>query len=222
MIVSFLRIIDRLIDLKSTREGRNKELFHEVYEPIYRDMLTIHTDYNQILERAQEILPSRDKEYMLKFASISFHDVAGNIYNPLERLLPPPRTTCMSGYAQRLLETAEMLKRERVAFEPVRISVLSLSIELKEIGIKGRALDFVNAVILYFPEGCYEDEIFRRYHSVTTGIYRAIITELDNINENVPSSSIFDLIDGSLFFNRSGWNNVAQTFAKLKLESLSV
>ncbi len=52
-IESVVKVLDRLTDLLKYRQGRRKEFFNSVIEPLFNDLLTMHTDYIKMFDECR-------------------------------------------------------------------------------------------------------------------------------------------------------------------------
>ena len=60
MLSDLLAIVDRLIQLKEYRNKRLSKGFEKVIDPVFKDLLRIHTDYIRTFEKVYELLPDAD------------------------------------------------------------------------------------------------------------------------------------------------------------------
>jgi hypothetical protein len=88
MIDALVSIADRLIQLKTYRDTRLKELHASLLEPLFDDLLLIHNDYMQLFDRTEQMLPSLDAAVPRLFKLSSRHELYFEDATAAKRLLP--------------------------------------------------------------------------------------------------------------------------------------
>jgi hypothetical protein len=208
MIDAFSKVIDRLIQLVEYRDKRLRRVFDEVLTPIFKDLESIHNDYDSIFKETRALLPNKEIGLSL------FNETART--DPLIILLPQSEEAKTVRDGKQYTDALEHLRNKREVFEPLRIKLRAMLPELKKIEINEEADDFIAAVINYFPSGINEAERKWSNPSVSYGLVRYMEHKLGS-----PSRELHQLIEHILYFNRQNWEEVCRSYMRLKVKAVS-
>ncbi|MER7344998.1 hypothetical protein ABT390_06270 [Streptomyces aurantiacus] len=117
-------------------------------------------------------------------------------------------------FAARVRAVAELLRRLRVVYEPVRVRVHATAEALRGTAVPGPERAFVDTVLAYFPTG--ELRVDEEHHpwrtsgtAVLDHLYRALDGEL--------GQELGALVAATLALHRQRWLEVCRSYAALRL-----
>lgn len=221
MIEIVLEIIDRLLSVQKRKSERLQTLFKELVEPIFNDLMNVHTEDLQMLEQArQELLTSVSNQS-------NFGNTIRELANRLrERQLKfePVRTKLRAIAEETFAQSAV----------PVRTSGgwLSYKYVLHESertwhGMPKEFIEFARAVSYYLPDGTIHSRWLRAEEfvnrlsqlanslpNVTIAIFRDLPKELSHEWNVIQVEECLDMTIGE---QRTRWSLVCEAFARAKL-----
>ncbi len=190
MIELLLKLIDRLIDLKKYRAERMDKTLHEILDPIFNDLMSVHSNYLRMFEEVQEKLAAipdlttedgkkklREIAESLRRQRLEFEPVreklaaltrelGGGLYGPALRIDPP------------------------------------------------EAQEFVASVVQYFPSGNITTRMSRSSVLVTAlrGAAEITAAQVEHYGQGLP-----ELVTSTVNDCREKWSSVCDSYAKLKI-----
>jgi hypothetical protein len=202
IIEPLLAIIDRLISLTKYHETRLKDLYRNLFEPTFSELLVIHSDYMKMFEHLADTLESR--RLILVDGTPSYGEF-----------------TFGGEGVKRLREAASYLSAKRLEFEPVRVKLRSFVLELREHNPVALADRFVDALVRYFPDGELLGDSTRArmcemaLETTLSLVDRGTSLSADDFNGGIAPVAyhILATIQGQ----RVRWSVVCEEFARLKL-----
>lgn len=188
-----LKLIDRLIQLKSYQAEQLQKTFDDILSPTFEDLLEVHRDYVAIFEDVRGALPAHS-EMDTPAGRQKLKEIAESLR--LRRLEFEPVRTQLSAMI-RSIQGSRYGARHKL--------------------FSGEAQEFIDAVIEYFPEGYLNGT---RNASRATALYAAIRSSADSITTaqiQRDGATLPELIDDTINDCRQRWSVVCERFAALRL-----
>jgi hypothetical protein len=158
MLEAFLSIIDRLIRLKEYRNKRLQNVYQNLLDPVFNDLLTVHRDYIQMFEKVHGLLYLNG---MYETGKIPDNE-----------------------YVKKVSEATEYLRERRIEFEPMRVKLMATIAELQEVNppnenrklkLNPEAHKFVNAVLFYLRSPYLEKPLGGGFSSHSTKLLEELV-----------------------------------------------
>ena len=190
MIELLLKLIDRLIDLKKYRAERLYKTFQDILDPIFNDLMSVHSNYLRMFEGVEEqlkALPDLDSEDGKR----GLREIAESLRR--RRLEFEPVREKLAALTRELGGGLHGL--------PPKIG-------------PAEAQEFVASVIQYFPVGNITNRSSRSTVLVMALRGAAEITpaQVDRYGQSLP-----ELVTSTMNDCREKWSSVCDSYAKLKI-----
>jgi hypothetical protein len=188
-----LKLIDRLIQLRSYQAERLQKTFDDILGPTFEDLLEVHRDYVKMFEHVRGELPD-PSEIDTPAGRQKLKEVAEALRR--RRLEFEPVRTELNGLIREIQGSRYGAQRNLFS---------------------GEAQEFLDAVIAYFPEGYLKGT---RDASRATALYAAIRSGADSITTaqiQRDGSTLPELVDDTITDCRQRWSVVCEKFAALRL-----
>jgi len=226
MLEAALAIIDRLISLiKGRIEGR-KEMFVQVLEPVFNDLVLIHDDYLKIFEQALSLLRSTEDDVNRMLGERLDH-LRGRADSDRDRLRVEASAEEMSGQESaehaRIKAAREFLQDARHELEPLRIKVQAFLSALAEADLAEKETKFLQALSHYllvseFPDnGAYTTLVSSVVETLESMEIRCTQTAEGLVAYCGDDRSPADVISQAINDTRLQWSNLCVCYAQLKV-----
>ena len=190
MVETFIKLLDRMIQLLTVRRKRRVRLFTELWQPTFEELRTVHSDYLTMFQ-----------SYSTMLKALEWENVEST------RLL-------------RLKDIAAQLRDRRIAFEPVRRQLIALIHHSHNIDLDGSSKLFLDALLLYFPTGTNRrlpteaSETLERFEALMQSVdIRENLLRKESLEE------LQRYVRGVIICQRRAWEEVCETYAALQAQS---
>lgn len=190
MIELLLKLIDRLIDLEKYRAERMDKTFREILEPIFNDLMLVHSDYVRMFEEVQDKLAAIP-DLTVEDGKNRLREIAESLRR--QRLQFEPVRVKLAALTR---ELGGGLFGQAPKIDPPE------------------AREFVTSVIRYFPVGNITVGSSRSSVLVAALRGAAEITseQVERYGQGLP-----ELVTSTINDCREKWSSVCDSYARLKI-----
>jgi hypothetical protein len=221
MIEVILNIIDRLLSVRKRRLERYKALFEELVEPTFNDLMRVHAEDMDMLEKTrQELLTGVSTQ-------IGFGDVVREMAKELrERQLKfEPVRSKLRAIAKETHSLGLLPSREYSDFLGYQYALQQYRQTFQ--GVPEEFTEFAFAVLNYLPDGTIHsrwlraEEFVNRLSKLADALPNTKILILNawpnDLSHEWSVIQVESCLDMTINNQRKGWDFVCDTFARAKI-----
>lgn len=199
MFDSLTKVVDYLISLKKHRRDERREMFDNIFKPIFDELMIVHADYIEMFEEVILMLPGYDSKPPGSWSDREFSYKWGN----REFSFEPPESNADK---EKISKARDALKKNRRKFAPLRAKLQAFDVNELARDLPQEDGAFAIAVTQYFPNGQWLTRT-----SATKMIDRLTLAHCDS------NIDIERIVLDTISAHNQKWVDVCETFAKLKV-----
>jgi hypothetical protein len=208
-----LAVIDRLITLVKGRIEGRKEMFAQVIEPVFTDLITIHGDYIKIFDQAESCFQVTEEDLRRVAGPVEWRVGGSGERHLIVGRLTDDQTDELERIGIR--RARDYLSQARRELEPIREKARAMMLALGKAKLEAEEKAFLTAVGAYL---CNEESIERLHNRWATAITNLIeyLTDLEH-RTSLSERAAHRVVREAGTELRYRWSDLCTHYAELKV-----